>query len=254
MLSQKKWYHLWISSIARSTLSYWLNKTDYKIFQKLFYVLLQKCEELNPNNRFTFNNPLYSIDSSTITLAINIFTRAKYQKKKWAIKMHTILNNRTFIPEFIDITDWKTADIKAIRNASYEFEEWSIVTFDRWYLDFEWRESLNQNKIYFVSRIKCNTDIVAIKQSKIFEEWVLSDEIIYLMWNQWVKCYPGELRLVKYYDKEHDVNYDFITNNFELSAKTIADIYKDRRQIELFFKWIKQHLKIKSFFELQKML
>jgi len=260
LMHQNKWYHLWIETVARSTLADANNNRSYEIYESLFYSLLKECNSLAPpwnswrldsawEMKFKFDNPLYSLDATVIELCLSMFDWAKYRKAKWALKLHVLLNNRTTIPELIVATTWKEHEVTiAQKKNTFNLQPESILVFDRWYIDYSWFNSLNNNNIYFLSRIKKNTNYFVVwKHKEPNEPWIISDEVIAFFSNNWLEDYKKDLRLVTYYDKEKDKVYKYMTNNFTLSAKTIADIYKDRWQIELFFKWIKQNLKIKSF-------
>ena len=243
-----KWYHLWLTSSAKNTISNANNKRSYKIYEELFYAMLHKCKQLDFDKKFNINNPLYSLDASVIDLCLSMFPWAKYRKRKWAIKLHVLLNNDSCIPEFVNITEWKKHEVNEFEKSLEKIPIWSILTFDRWYVDYERYNKMTEKWIFFVWRIKKNMDYVVEERYDVNEWWVISDEKIEIF-NPWNRKY-WELkgfRLVKYYDKEQDKTYSFITNNFELSAKTIADIYRSRWDIEILFKWIKQNLKIKSF-------
>lgn len=242
------WYHLGVNTVARSSLSYANNRRDYRIFENLFYALLKQCRELTPNRDFDFQNPLYTFDATTISLCLSIFDWAKYTKTKGALKMHTLLNNRTTIPELITISEGKIADLTAIKQLDLPLEPGSILVFDRGYIDYLWWKKLNTDGIYFVSRTKASQNIFVIGQHQaLLEPDILADEkVIFGDYNGNQK-YPDKLRRVRYYDREKQEEYCYLTNNFELSAAQIANIYKDRWQIELFFKWIKQNLKIRTF-------
>lgn len=246
-LNKNKLNFFSLPEIKRSTLSDANNKRDCRIFEELFNVILSKTIKLTPKHPFKFKNELYSIDSTTIKLCLNIFDWAKYKTRKGAVKIHTKLNHNGFIPDFLTITDGKKADI-TIAKEKFNFTPDSIVVMDKGYIDFEWLYSLNFKKVFFVTRAKKNLSY-EVKEQLNFTEGtgVISDEKIILTGTKTDKAYPEELRMVKYYDYEKNKIYTFITNNFKLAAKTIADIYKSRWQIELFFKWIKQNLKIKSF-------
>lgn len=247
-LHESRWYHLGINTVARSSLSDANNRRGYQIFEKLFYSLLEQCQEITPEKNFNFDNPLYTFDASVISLCLSVFDWAKYSKTKGALKLHLLLNNRTAIPELINITDGKTADITAIKQMSLNLEKGSILVFDRGYIDYSWWKKLDSDGIYFVSRTKEKQNIFVIGQHQtLLEPNILADEeIIFGDYNA-IKDYPDKLRRIKYYDQKSQKEYSYLTNNFELTALQIASIYKARWQIELFFKWIKQNLKIKTF-------
>ena len=243
-----KWYHLWLTSSARNTISNANNKRSYKTYEELFYTMLHKCKQLDFNKKFDIDNPLYSLDASIIDLCLSMFTWAEYRKRKWAIKLHVLYNNDSSLPEFVNITEWKKHEVNEFERALQKVPAGSILTFDRWYVDYQNYNKITEKWIFFVWRTKKNMDYIVVEQYPVNEWWVISDQKIEIF-NPWNKKY-SELkgfRLIKYYDKEQDKTYSFITNNFKLSAKTIADIYKARWDVELFFKWIKQNLKIKSF-------
>ena len=248
-LNINKWKLQFFSmpEVKKSTLSDANNKRNFKIFEKIFNILLEKTMKLTPHHKFKFKNPLYSMDSTTIQLCLNIYDWAKYRTRKGAIKIHVKLCHSGNIPEFLTITDGKCSDITAAKR-DFNFMPDSIIVFDKGYIDFKWLYSLNDKEVFFVTRSKKNMAYEVIGQHEFIEgTGVISDEIIRLTASKGASDYPEVLRMVKYYDIKTDKIYTFITNNFKFAAKTIADIYKDRWQIELFFKWIKQNLKIKSF-------
>ena len=249
-LNQNLWYHLGVKSAKRSSLSDANNRRSYQIFEKLFYELLKQCQKMAGNERkFEFENPLYSFDSTTVNLCLGLFDWAKYRKTKGAIKIHVMLNNRTAIPELLTITDGKKADAtiaKAINSKS--LEKGSIIVFNRAYIDYGWWRKLNQDGIFFVSRTKNSQNIFVVGQhnpNELKGKNILADEKV--IFGAFDEKYQGTLRRVRYYDEKSKRVFEYLTNNFELSAQQIAFIYKERWQIELFFKWIKQNLKIKSF-------
>jgi hypothetical protein len=233
--------------IRKSTLSDSINKRNYKVFEEFFYVLLDKLITLTPNHSFKFKNELYAIDTTTIDLCLNIFPWAKFRKQKGAIRIHAKLNQKGNIPEFLVITDGKKHEVKAAKE-HFKFKSDSIIVMDKGFIDFKWLYSLNQQGVFFVTRAKKNMNFEITGQHKFTEgTGVMSDDLIVLNGPKASKDYPQPLRMVTYYDYKTKIIYQFITNNFKLASKTIADIYKSRWQVELFFKWIKQNLKIKSF-------
>lgn len=250
-LFSSRWYHTGFNGMKRSTFSKAMARIDYRLFEDLFYGLLKQCKLFSPKHKFRFKNPLYSIDSSIIDLCLSVFPWAKFRKRKGAIKLHCMLNHSGCLPEFISITDGKTHDVKAIKDnelLSQKLLPDSIVSFDRAYIDYKFLKKLDDRKVYFVTRLKTNLDYRLVGQHKPRKHGnVMYDDLIKLDSQKGRKEYPNELRLVQYEDPISGNLYKFITNNMKLSAKTIADIYKSRWDIELFFKWIKQNLKIKSF-------
>lgn len=248
-IQSSSWYHLGLKSAAKSTIADANSRRDYQIFEKLFYALLKRCQGFFPTtNQFKFKNPLYSLDCSDIDLCLKLFNWARYKQEKGAVRLHTLLDNRTQIPEFLVITDGKTKDVSM---AERTWSEWnlpkeSILVFDKGYLKFSLFRSWKEQGLYFVTRAKTNMNYYVVEEKPTFGKSVVSDQIIKLN-GDGRKGYPDRLRLVIYWDSQKEKFYKFLTNNFRLSAKTIADIYKNRWQIELFFKWIKQNLKIKTF-------
>lgn len=242
------WYHLGIKSVKRSTLADAHQKRSYKIYESTFYDLLTHCTEITPRHRFTFKNPLYALDSTMIELCLNLFPWAKYRTTKGALKMHTLFDVRTGLPEFATMTSGKRGDVTEARERFNVLEPESILVFDRGYTDYKWWYQLTERRIWFVTRPKRNQCVfVAGQHQKIANPRCIADEKIYIGEYSNQYDYPDELRRVIWRDAESGKIYQFITNNLELSADQIALIYKNRWQIELFFKWIKQNLKIKSF-------
>lgn len=248
-LHQSTWYHLGIGSVARSTLSDANTRRNYKIFEKLFYELLGRCKDITPQRKFTFKNGLYSLDATIIGLCLSSFKWARCSRVKGALKIHTLLNNRTAIPELITITDGKASDIAVAKKLSFNLEKGSIIVFDRAYIDYGWWNRLDKEGLFFVSRIKTSLRIDVVGQHKTqINRSVLADDLVMCGEYQGMKKYENKtMRRVKILDKEKGQIYEYLTNNFELSGEDIALIYKERWQIELFFKWIKQNLKIKTF-------
>lgn len=243
-------YHLGINSSARSSLSYANNKRDYQLFEKLFYLLFKQFKAVVSTGQFKFNNPLYIIDSTTVTLALSLFDWAKYSKTKGAIKLHAILDSTTMVPEVINITAGKPSDISTAKQIDFSWlKEGSIIVFDRGYIDYKWWSEFDQRNITFVSRTKKNQHIWVVGQQNknALGKGILADEIVMFGSFGAIDKYEKKLRRVKYFDQKTQKEYEFLTNNFDLKDLQIAEIYKNRWQIELFFKWIKQNLKIKTF-------
>jgi hypothetical protein len=243
-------YHLGINSAKRSSLSYANNNRNYQIFEKLFHALLKQCQEVaSVDRQFKFGSMLYILDSTTISLCLNLFDWAKYSKTKGAIKLHMILDSTAMLPKFINITDGKPSDITAAKQIDLGMlEKGSIIVFDRGYIDYKWWDELDNRGVTFVSRTKKSQHIYVIGQHKNgLGKGILADDKVMFGSYGAIEKYTKDLRKIRYWDEENQKEYEYLTNNFDLSAKQIADIYKDRWQIELFFKWIKQNLKIKTF-------
>jgi len=241
------WYHLGLKSLSRNNLSHALKNRSCHIFEKTFYLLLSRLQNekgLTYDKRFRFKMPVRSIDSTTISLCLSLFDWAKFRKKKGGIKLHVMFNNKEQIPELINFSNARKHDITAAN--SFTISENSIYIFDKGYICFEFLEKINKNRAYFVTRTKTNTQYRIIKRQVKSQKNIKADWIV--KFNSYKsKDYPDKLRVVRFYDEETKKTYEFMTNNFTLSAKTIANIYKSRWDIELFFKWIKQNLKIKTF-------
>jgi hypothetical protein len=242
-----RWYHLGLTGIHKSTLSDANANRAYQIFEELFYHLLSRCKNLTPKHKFRFKNPLYTIDASTIDLCLAVFPWAKFRTTKGAIKLHCLYDHSGALPTFLTITDGKKHDVRVVKDNAFPLLPDSIVSVDKAYIDYKWLNLLDAQGVWFVTRAKMNIDYAVIGQHPIPGKGVLSDERISLQGPLTKTKYPKELRLIRYYDEERDKTLTFLSNNFKLAATTIAQIYKSRWQIELFFKWIKQNLKIKSF-------
>ncbi len=242
----KRLYHMGLKTVKRSTLSDANAQRDPRLFEAVFNQLFKKCNHLAPGHKFRFSNKLYSLDASTIDLCLTLFPWARFRKTKAGIKLHTLLDHDSLLPSFVKITEAKSHDIKIARTLS--LKPGSIVACDRAYIDYKWLFKLNTNQCFFVTRLKTNTKYRVIKRRKVLKnKGLTSDQTILLTGTKAENC-PIELRRIGYIDPQSKKKYIFFTNNFKLAAKTIADIYKQRWQVEIFFKWIKQNLKIKKFF------
>ena len=243
------WYHLGLTSVARSTIAYANEHRPAQMYESLFYAMLEKCQALAPKRNFSFQNELRAIDSTTIDLCLSLFEWARFRRAKGAIKLHTSLNVRSQIPDLIELTDGKTHDLTAMKRMDFsQYPRGTIFIVDRGYFDLALLQAIVDAGHHFVIRLKKNAQIVRIEEHRSpTGTGVLKDERIAFMLPQSQEKYPDDLRLVTYHDSEHDVTYEFLTDEFRLSAVNVALIYKQRWQIELFFKWIKQHLKIKTF-------
>lgn len=244
---QPKLYHLGLPAVKRSTLADANAKRDPRIMERLFYRLLERCQALAPKHQFRFKNPVRCFDSTTVDLCLELFPWAKFRQTKGAVKLHCQLDLRGQIPSFVVMTDGKCSDIHAVRSFLDLIPD-SIYVVDRGYIDFDWLNRIDESKAFFVTRAKDNINYRVAGQQEIpLENGLLFDRTIELAGPLTQKKYSKPLRMIGYFDAETGVTYEFITNNFKLAALTIAKIYKARWQVELFFKWIKQHLKIKTF-------
>ncbi len=243
---QAKLYHVGSKPIAKSSLARINEKQPFELYQALFSKLLTKFQHQPSGHKFRFKNALYSLDASLIDLSLKIFPWASYNREKSAMKLHVGLNHSGMIPEFVTITDSKQSDVSAGRK--FDFPKGSIVACDRGYLDYDWYKSLTTKGIFFVTRLRSNTVYKVLERSCFTKSTgVSSDQIIQLNSKYADKVGVPRLRRVAYRDEKTGQRYEFLTNNFTLAAATIAAIYKDRWQVELFFKAIKQNLKIKAF-------
>lgn len=238
-------YHLGLpAKICRNTLSHANSKRDWRIYREFFDKLLCRCKDLTPKHRFRFKNPLYSFDATTLSLCLSVFPWARIKHKKGAIKMHCQLDYSGEIPVFMTVSRGDRSDI-SIAKRCFPISRDSIYCIDRGYFDYGWFRSIDRKGAFFVTRLKSRIRFEVVGQHRSFtgKSGIISDKIVQFP----VKKYPRWLRVVRYYDHKRDETFDFVTNNLQLPGKTIADIYKARWQIEAFFKWIKQNLKIKTF-------
>lgn len=246
---QKKLYHLGINClVTRSTLADANESRNWLIYSDFAQVLLKKARSLYSSDDFglEISNAVYALDATTIDLCLNVVWWAKFRKAKAAVKLHTLLDLRGNLPTFIQITDGKTHDVNILDELV--FEPLAIYLMDKGYLDFMRLNRINDASAFFVTRAKTNLACKRVQSRKVEKELGLRcDQDIRLTTYKSSKAYPEKLRRVKYYDKEQQKTYVFLTNNFELTALEVALLYKYRWRIELFFKWIKQHLKIKTF-------
>lgn len=250
---RSKLYHLGLQGeVKRITLRDANELRNYRIFEKFAYKLIAKARKLYLNdNEFSleFSGIAYALDSTTIDLCLALFPWAKFRKTKAGIKLHTLIDFKGNIPSFVHITDAKVADVNVLD--VIVFEAGAFYAMDRGYLDFKRLYSIHTAGAFFVTRAKHNT-----KMRRLYSKLVTAnektsgircDQIVVLTGQKSSKAYPEKLRRIKYYDRENDQYYVFLTNDFVLPALVIAALYKYRWQVELFFKWIKQHLQVQSF-------
>lgn len=244
---RRKTYHLGFGkSVTRSNLAKANENRSSKIFEEYAYHLIAVARRKRANDNFEIKGKVYAFDSSTIDLCLSVFWWAKFRKAKAGIKLHTLYDITTQIPAFIHITEAKVNDVNAMDLIPYESESYYI--FDRGYVDFTRLHKITNHSAYFVIRAKSNLKFNRMYSNTVDKtKGVLCDQIGKLCGFYVSKQYPNKLRRVKHYDEETKRTFVFLTNNFELSALQIALLYKNRWQVELFFKWIKQHLKIKCF-------
>lgn len=243
-----KWYHLGIKDIKRSTLSDANKKRDWRLYEELFYRILNRCRDITPKHKFRFNNPLYTLDATVVELCLSLYPWARFRKRKGALKIHNLYDHSGCIPTFMVITEGRRHDVKVAKELDLPLMADSIVSVDRAYIDYKWLNSLSKSGVYFVTRAKKNINYEIIGQHRVNKKkGLLFDYTIKLKGYYQSKSYPGKLRLVGFHDAETDKKLVFLTNNFLLSAYTITQIFKARWKIEEFYRWIKQNLRIKSF-------
>ena len=246
-----KLYHLGAKPIARTTLARLNEKQPAELYQALFYTLLNNNKLAAGSHKFRFKNPLYSLDASVIDLSLKLFPWAAHRDDKANVKLSVGLNHSNLVPEFVALSDGNENDM--VQGRRFEFPKGSIVAFDKGYVDYQWFGSLTKQGVSFVTRLRPKAVYKVLeRRSTNKSQGVSSDQIIQLNSAHALKRGAPKLRRVGFTDRESGKRYIFLTNNFTLSAATIAAIYKDRWQVELFFKAIKQNLKIKAFVGLSR--
>lgn len=246
---KNKWYHIGLEKIKRSTISDANNRITYQVYESLFYAFLKKLEgNCYQSAKFKFKSPVYAMDASTFDLCLSVFEWAKFRRAKGGFKLHSLFDIKSQLPVFNVITAAKEAEVTVAKNTSFPLTPDSIITFDRAYIDFKLFQAYENNHVFFVTRAKDNLRFQFLGQQEIPNiKGLQFDHIVQIQNPKQRQKYPGKLRLIGFYDFNNNKTYIFLTNNFKLAASTIADIYKSRWQIELFFKWIKQNLKIRTF-------
>ena len=246
----EKLYHMGIrGNVSRSTLADANEKRDWRIYSDFAMQLIDQARQLYAGEDFglELKETVYALDASTIDLCLSVFPWARFRTTKAGIKLHTLLDLRGNIPSFIDITDAKVHDVNILDKLIPEAG--AIYVMDRAYLDFERLYDMHQCAAYFVIRKKTNTRFRRVYSHKVDKATgVRCDQSIVLTGFYTKKNYPEKLRRIKYFDIETGRSLNFFTNQFMFPALTIADLYRCRWQVELFFKWIKQHLRIKAFY------
>jgi len=244
-----KLYHCGIRSrTARSTLADANEKRDWRIFADFAQVLIARARQLYAAEAFgvTLAQTTYALDSTTIDLCLSLFPWARFRRRKGAVKLHTLLDLRGNIPCFIRVTHGKTADVTVLDHLP--LEPGAFYVMDRGYVDFARLHRFTQQAAFFVTRAKKKLDYSRRVSHHVDRATGLrADQTIVLCGPKSSRLYPEPLRRVTFHDAERDRRFAFLTNNFALPALTIAQLYRCRWQVELFFKWIKQHLRIKAF-------
>ena len=240
----KKLYHLGMSSLSRASLARANERTPAVLFERVFAALLTRCREFAPRTAKKFrlkeSGKVYLLDATLIELPLSLFSWAKYRSGKGAVKLHIGLSADGYLPEFVDMTEGRVHEIKPARALNLPRGSW--VVFDRGYTDYRWYRELRESGVHFVTRLKRNASVRAGEKRRGRKSpGVLEDRVIELAGVE------GRFRKVRFLDEASGEEYEFLTNAHELPAATVAALYRERWQVELFFKWIKQHLKVKSF-------
>jgi len=249
-VSGRKLYHMGIRGrVSRNTLANANKVRDWRIYADFAQVLIKEARALYADEGFAVElaNTVYALDASTIDLCMSLFPWAKFRKTKSAVKLHTLLDLRGNIPTLIIITDGKVHDVNILDELVVEPGAFYIM--DRGYLDFARLYAMHRSRAFFVIRAKKNFDCRRLYSRPIDKSSGLQcDQVVMLNGYYAHKGYPEKLRRIRYFDAEKNKRLVFLTNNFDLPALTIAELYRCRWQVELFFKWIKQHLRIKKFY------
>ena len=235
---------------SRSTLSYANQHRPWKLYQTVFSQLLAKCQllvrERGGGKKFRFKNKLMSLDATVVDLSLSVFDWARFRRTKGAIKLHLLLDHDGYLPSFAVVTEGATHEIRVAR--SLRFEPGTILAIDRGYTDYEWFQELTRQQVYFVTRLKDNAVYRVQEQFEAPQKGsVIRDELIWLPGCTPDGQEPVYFRRVEVWDDEHQRTLVFLTNLLEFGATTVAAVYRDRWQVELFFKALKQSLKIKTF-------
>ncbi|HLJ29464.1 MAG TPA: IS4 family transposase [Candidatus Angelobacter sp.] len=249
--SEGKLRHLGLPQApTRSTLAYANQHRPWQLYQEVFQQVLGQCQSVaathpSGKHKFRFKNKLLSVDATVIDLCAETFDWARFRRTKGAVKLHLLLDHNGHLPCYAVITEGKKHELPVARQWSYE--PGTILVFDRAYIDYDWFADLTQRQVHFVTRMKENTDYEVVEERVLPQrKGLLRDQVIFLY--KQVKTSPEcFLRRIEYYDEEHQRTLVFLTNHLTLSAATVAEIYKQRWQIELFFKALKQNLRIKTF-------
>ena len=242
----RKLCHLGVGDVSRSSLARVNAEKPIGLCEALFGLLLSRCRSASPGHRFRFRNPLCSLDSTVIDLCLSVFPWARFRRTKGGLKAHMALDHAGHLPAFVAVTDGRTADIEAAR--TLRLPKGSIVAADRACMDFDWINSLILQGVFLVTRLKRGIKHRVVERREVDKrQGVTSDQTIEFTSARGRKRCPRRLRRIGYRDPETGKLCVFLTTNFKLSAKTVADIYKSRWKVELFFKWIKQNLKVRSF-------
>lgn len=243
---QEKCYHLGIGKhVTRSNLAKANENRDYRIFEDFAFYMISEARKKRVNDIFKLNGNVYAFDSTTIDLCLKLFPWANFRTHKGGIKIHTLYDVETQVPAFIHITEAKINDVRAMDVIHYE--SGSFYVFDRAYNDYHRLYKIHMMDSFFVVRAKTNIKARVLKWKRRLPKNILSDCEIELTGFYTQKSYPETIRLVRFWDEEDEREFIYLTNAKRIPALQVAELYKNRWQVELFFKWLKQHLKIKKF-------
>jgi hypothetical protein len=241
----KSLYHLGVKPVPRSTFADANHQRPASFFEAMFGLMYRRCQPLAPKHKFRFKNKLFSLDATVVSLCLSLYPWASFRRTKGGIKLHTLLDHDGYLPAFVAVSPAREPEIKKARSLS--LPKGSIVVEDLGYTDYAWYAQLTAQKIFFVTRQKRNARYEVLEHHKVNKsQGLLSDQTIRLTGAKSQECLIP-LRRIAYQDTATGKRYVFLSNHFKLAAKTIADIYKERWQIEIFFRFIKQNLKIKAF-------
>jgi len=250
--SEGKLKHLGLPAApARSTLGYANEHRPWQLYQTVFQQLLEKCQQVvasapgKKKRKFRFKNRLLSLDATVIALCVSAFDWAQFRRTKGAVKLHLLLDHDGHLPSFAVVTEGKQHEVQVARQL--HFAPGTILAIDRGYTDYEWFARLSEENVYFVTRLKDNADYAVVQEREIPQrKGVQRDQVIffYKLARAGVDCF---FRRVEYYDEKTDAMLVFLTNHLSLAAATVAAVYKERWAIELFFKALKQNLRVKTF-------
>ena len=241
-VAAKRLYHLGTKPVAKSTFADANNQRPYTFFEALFGELYRRCHPKAPGHNFSFKNKLFSLDASVVDLCLTLFPWAKFRTTKAGVKLHTLLDHDGYLPAVVTVTEAKCHEVNIAK--LLQLPKGSIMVFDRGYVDHAWFRQLCNADVFLVTRLKSNARFTVLERNP-------ADRVLGVTSDQIIQVADGEkaliLRRVGYWDQENDKHFVFLTNHMTLPARTIADIYKERWKVEIFFRFIKQNLKIKTF-------
>ena len=243
---RSKCFHLGLGRkpIAKTTLATANQNRDFRIFEEFAFYMMTQAREKRATDIFKLVGKVYAFDSTTIPLCLSVFWWAKFRKEKGGVKAHVLYDLEAQVPAFYHITTASVHDSRAMRGIPYETGAYYI--FDRGYNNLKELYRIQRMESFFIVKARTNLQYRCVKWKRRMPENILTDAEIELTVYKSGRDYPGHLRLVRFYDEEQNREFMFLTNAMDLTAQQIADLYKNRWQIELFFKWLKQHLKIKK--------